>query len=115
MPCCKCESISHSADAGVACILAPLCPSRDGNSVCLHRFSPLDSIHLPRTSSCHLDGTVQLPHFFDQRMSGSYEHASAFLMRFPKPMLASVMRVIRFYSGAIVAVMLVLTFLEVSS
>lgn len=46
-------------------------------------------------------------------MSGSYVHANAFLMRFPRPVLASCMRVTRFVSGAVVAVLLVMTFLEV--
>lgn len=45
-------------------------------------------------------------------MSGSYVHANAFLMRFPRPVLASCMRVTRFVSGAVVAVLLVMTFLE---
>lgn len=48
-------------------------------------------------------------------MSGSYVHANAFLMRFPRPVLASVMRVTRFFSGALVAVLLVMTLLEVRS
>lgn len=47
-------------------------------------------------------------------MSGSYVHANAFLMRFPRPVLASVMRVTRFVSGAVVAVLLVVTVIEVS-
>lgn len=55
----------------------------------------------------------QLEHFFEQRMSGSYVHANAFLMRFPRPVLASFMRVTRFFSGAVVAVLLVMTVLEV--
>ena len=46
-------------------------------------------------------------------MSGSYVHANAFLMRFPRPVLASLMRVTRFFSGAVVAVLLVMTVLEV--
>ncbi|CAM9846126.1 unnamed protein product, partial [Scytosiphon promiscuus] len=54
----------------------------------------------------------ELQHFFEQRMSGSYVHANTFLMRFPRPVLASLMRVTRFVSGAVVAVLLVMTFLE---
>ncbi|CAN0020353.1 unnamed protein product [Ascophyllum nodosum] len=54
----------------------------------------------------------ELQHFFEQRMSGSYVHANAFLMRFPRPVLASLMRVTRFFSGAVVAVLLVMTVLE---
>ncbi|CAM9970570.1 unnamed protein product, partial [Discosporangium mesarthrocarpum] len=54
----------------------------------------------------------ELPHIFEERMEGSYVHANAFLQRFPKPVLASAMRVTRFFSGALVAVLLVLTFLE---
>ncbi|CAM9743593.1 unnamed protein product, partial [Laminaria digitata] len=54
----------------------------------------------------------ELQHFFERRMSGSYVHANAYLMRFPRPVLASLMRVIRFVSGAVVAVLLVMTFLE---
>lgn len=46
-------------------------------------------------------------------MAGSYAHANTFLMRFPRPVLASVMRVTRFFSGAVVAVLLVLTVLQV--
>lgn len=46
-------------------------------------------------------------------MSGSYVHANTFLMRFPRPVLASLMRVTRFVSGSVVAVLLVMTFLEV--
>ncbi|CAM9271814.1 unnamed protein product [Choristocarpus tenellus] len=54
----------------------------------------------------------ELPHIFEDRMEGSYVHANAYLQRFPKPVLASAMRVTSFFSGAIVAVLLVLTFLE---
>ncbi|CAN0368680.1 unnamed protein product, partial [Ectocarpus fasciculatus] len=54
----------------------------------------------------------ELQHFFELRMSGSYVHANTFLMRFPRPVLASLMRVTRFVSGSVVAVLLVMTFLE---
>ena len=45
-------------------------------------------------------------------MEGSYKHANAYLSSFPAPVWASVMRTVRFVSGAFVAVLLVVTMLE---
>jgi Autophagy protein ATG9 len=47
-----------------------------------------------------------------RRMKGSYAHATNYLRAFPAPVWASLMRAVRFVSGAFVAVLLAATMLE---
>jgi autophagy-related protein 9 len=54
----------------------------------------------------------ELPHIFERRMQGSYMHANAYLEQFPKPVLDSAMHLVRFLSGSLIAVMLLMTVLE---
>ncbi|CAM9428503.1 unnamed protein product [Chrysoparadoxa australica] len=54
----------------------------------------------------------ELPHIFHRRMLGSYQHANTYIEQFPRPLYASAMRLTRFLSGALVAVLLGLTLLD---
>eukprot|EP01084_Bolivina_argentea_P223329 377886_1 len=54
----------------------------------------------------------ELLHFFERRMEGSYECATAYLRQYPQPVFHGIMRLLRFLSGSFVAVLLVMTLLE---
>ncbi|CAM9422454.1 unnamed protein product, partial [Heterosigma akashiwo] len=54
----------------------------------------------------------ELPHFFERRMAGSYKYANLYLAQFSSPLAQLAARGVRFVSGALLTVLLLLTLID---